>query len=623
MNAESSRSHSIFVLTISQKNIETGSVRSGQLFLVDLAGSEKVGKTGAKGQTLEEAKKINKSLSALGNVINSLTDGTSRHIPYRDSKLTRILQESLGGNSRTTLIINCSPSSFNDVETLSTLRFGVRAKTIKNKARMNVELSPAELKSLLKEAKSRILGFQEYVMELEGELSIWRSGDAVPRDRWIEKRQIMPEDALPKRASQAIMGTPQRDGRSTPTPMSPMTPISLQRELSQRSHGDISGRTTPLGPVILDKDEREEFLKRENELQDSIAEKETQLADQEKLLSSLREELSFLKEHERVSGGQNERLMAELNDTKMFLEKIQFENKEQGISLDGLKEANAELQAELETLKKQLFALRLQRSDSMPTGMEDATRGRRKEEMMKEMMAGFPQLGLQDGSRVNSVLKKLDSSSNALSREEAEILRAALEESRALSRQTEKLLKARADDADTLAVVNSDLESRLREMEEAYASLLGQKIGESGGDAQDLQARMEELMSHVRRRGEEGEESLKKLLEEREKENVKLRAVVEEHKNNSSSLKVRSGNALVNGRRAVIMWHNNLLSLKRLRRASCEIYRIDVKGYYSVVKWWANRRWWNWKFRWMRQENNITMSSKQITIAPNKRKWLS
>ena len=97
MNAESSRSHSIFVITITQKNIETGSAKSGQLFLVDLAGSEKIGKTGASGQTLEEAKKINKSLSALGMVINSLTDGKSQHIPYRDSKLTRILQESLGG----------------------------------------------------------------------------------------------------------------------------------------------------------------------------------------------------------------------------------------------------------------------------------------------------------------------------------------------------------------------------------------------------------------------------------------------------------------------------------------------------------------------------------------------
>jgi kinesin family member 5 len=580
MNAESSRSHSIFVLTISQKNIETGSVRSGQLFLVDLAGSEKVGKTGATGQTLEEAKKINKSLSALGNVINSLTDGTSRHIPYRDSKLTRILQESLGGNSRTTLIINCSPSSFNDAETLSTLRFGVRAKTIKNKARMNVELSPAELKLLLKEAKSRIIGFQEYVVELEGELSLWRSGDSVPRDRWIEKRQIMPEDSVAKRASQAIMGTPQRgDGRSTPTPMSPMTPVNLQREISQRSQAEYSGRSTPLGPQIIDKDERDEFLKRENELQDSIAEKETQLADQEKMLSSLKEELSFLKEHERVSGGQNERLMAELNDTKMFLEKVQFENKEQGISLDGLKEANSELQSELETLKKQLFALRLQRSDSIPIGMEDITRGKRKEEMMKEMMAGFPQLGLQDGSRVNSVLAKMDSSATALSREEAEILRAALDESRALSKQTEKLLKARADDADTLAVVNDDLEKRLAEMETAYADLLGKKIGESGGDAVDLQSRMEELMSHVKRRGEQGEESVKKLLEERETENTKLRAVVEEYKNSSSSLKVISLVVHADNRHVGIMLHNNLLSSKQSRRVLCGTYRIAVRGY--------------------------------------------
>lgn len=75
MNAESSRSHSIFVVTISQKNLTDGSVKSGKLYLVDLAGSEKVGKTGASGQTLEEAKKINKSLSALGMVINALTDG--------------------------------------------------------------------------------------------------------------------------------------------------------------------------------------------------------------------------------------------------------------------------------------------------------------------------------------------------------------------------------------------------------------------------------------------------------------------------------------------------------------------------------------------------------------------
>jgi len=75
MNAESSRSHSIVMITITQRNLETNATKSGRLYLVDLAGSEKVGKTGASGQTLEEAKKINKSLTALGMVINNLTDG--------------------------------------------------------------------------------------------------------------------------------------------------------------------------------------------------------------------------------------------------------------------------------------------------------------------------------------------------------------------------------------------------------------------------------------------------------------------------------------------------------------------------------------------------------------------
>eukprot|EP01087_Luapelamoeba_hula_P008087 TRINITY_DN2008_c0_g1_i2.p1 TRINITY_DN2008_c0_g1~~TRINITY_DN2008_c0_g1_i2.p1 ORF type:complete len:485 (-),score=96.29 TRINITY_DN2008_c0_g1_i2:112-1566(-) len=156
MNDVSSRSHSVFVLMVQQKDLSNGSTMAATLYLVDLAGSEKVGKTGASGQVLDEAKGINKSLSALGNVINALTDGKSKHIPYRDSKLTRLLQQSLGGNARTTLIINCSPSSYNEEETLSTLRFGIRAKTIKNKAKVNKDLSVAELKELLDKANKEI-----------------------------------------------------------------------------------------------------------------------------------------------------------------------------------------------------------------------------------------------------------------------------------------------------------------------------------------------------------------------------------------------------------------------------------------------------------------------------------
>jgi kinesin family protein 5 len=105
--------------------------------LVDLAGSEKVGKTGATGDILEEAKKINFSLSCLGNVIYALTQHQD-HIPYRDSKLTRLLSESLGGNYKTSLIVTCSPHSISLEESISTLKFGARAKNIKNHFRANI-----------------------------------------------------------------------------------------------------------------------------------------------------------------------------------------------------------------------------------------------------------------------------------------------------------------------------------------------------------------------------------------------------------------------------------------------------------------------------------------------------
>ena len=142
MNAVSSRSHSLFLITISQNNRRDYIAKTGKLYLVDLAGSEKVGKTNAAGKRLEEAKNINKSLTMLGLVIYSLTDGRSSHIPYRDSKLTRVLQDSLGGNSKTCLIITCSPSAYNEAETISTLRFGMRAKAIKNTPKINRGCNP-------------------------------------------------------------------------------------------------------------------------------------------------------------------------------------------------------------------------------------------------------------------------------------------------------------------------------------------------------------------------------------------------------------------------------------------------------------------------------------------------
>uniref|UniRef100_A0A8C7BBF4 Kinesin-like protein KIF17 n=1 Tax=Neovison vison TaxID=452646 RepID=A0A8C7BBF4_NEOVI len=156
MNKDSSRSHSIFTISIEIYAVdERGQdhLRAGKLNLVDLAGSERQSKTGATGERLKEATKINLSLSALGNVISALVDGRCKHIPYRDSKLTRLLQDSLGGNTKTLMVACLSPADNNYDETLSTLRYANRAKNIKNKPRINEDPKDALLREYQEEIK--------------------------------------------------------------------------------------------------------------------------------------------------------------------------------------------------------------------------------------------------------------------------------------------------------------------------------------------------------------------------------------------------------------------------------------------------------------------------------------
>ncbi|CAK5075611.1 unnamed protein product [Meloidogyne enterolobii] len=147
MNKDSSRSHSIFTVYVEALS-KSGHIRMGKLNLVDLAGSERQAKTGATGERFKEATKINLSLSALGNVISALVDGRSTHIPYRDSKLTRLLQDSLGGNTKTVMIACISPSDNNFDESLSTLRYANRAKNIRIQKMLYLENIRQKLKGL-------------------------------------------------------------------------------------------------------------------------------------------------------------------------------------------------------------------------------------------------------------------------------------------------------------------------------------------------------------------------------------------------------------------------------------------------------------------------------------------
>ncbi|EDU41068.1 kinesin heavy chain [Pyrenophora tritici-repentis Pt-1C-BFP] len=531
MNAESSRSHSIFVVTVNQKNVETGSMKSGQLFLVDLAGSEKVGKTGASGQTLEEAKKINKSLSALGMVINCLTDSKTQHIPYRDSKLTRILQESLGGNSRTTLIINCSPSSYNDAETLGTLRFGMRAKTIKNKAKVNAELSPAELKAMLKKIQGQVTTFENHIGALETEVTLWRGGETVPKEKWIPPLENVgpaPKKTPPTPRS----GTPSRlDATRTSETPRPDSRMEMERA------------GTPSIP--LDKDEKDDFLRRENELQDQVAEKESQLAKTEDELKTVKEELQYYKEINVKTGKDNDLKASELNEMRMSLEKLQFESKEYQITIDALKEANAELTAELDETKQQVLDAKM---NAKETSVAMDEKKRKKAEAMAQMMAGFD-LGdevFSDNERmIRNIIEELDqlhelsSSGEAIAPNTIKELREKIAETQGIVRQAELSLTARSDEDGSQAKRREALEARCESLQGQYEELLERNLSEQ--DKEELKARLADAYSARQEGNLELVETLKQDTARLAEESQKLKA-----ENESLQQRIKSG-AIANG----------------------------------------------------------------------------
>ncbi|XP_039288788.1 kinesin-like protein KIF3A [Nilaparvata lugens] len=170
MNTHSSRSHAIFNITIETIQKDTDGkehVKMGRLHLVDLAGCERQSKTEATGQRLKEGTKINLSLSTLGNVISALVDGKCTHIPYRNSKLTRILQDSLGGNSKTVMCATVGPAAYNYDETISTLRYASRAKKICNKARINEDPKDALLRQFQAEIEHLRKQLEEGVFDAE------------------------------------------------------------------------------------------------------------------------------------------------------------------------------------------------------------------------------------------------------------------------------------------------------------------------------------------------------------------------------------------------------------------------------------------------------------------------
>ncbi|EFX66705.1 hypothetical protein DAPPUDRAFT_64459, partial [Daphnia pulex] len=223
MNAQSSRSHAIFTLHIRQQRLAPAQVGfppffssshagseletlSAKLHFVDLAGSERLKRTGATGDRAKEGISINCGLLALGNVISALGDAARKalHVPYRDSKLTRLLQDSLGGNSRTLMIACCSPSDRDFMETLNTLKYANRARNIKNRVVLNQDRSSRTIALLRQE----ILQLQQELAEYkQGKRVVSEDGHEAVNDMFHENRLLQAENQTMRTRLKALQET--------------------------------------------------------------------------------------------------------------------------------------------------------------------------------------------------------------------------------------------------------------------------------------------------------------------------------------------------------------------------------------------------------------------------------
>lgn len=294
MNEHSSRSHSVFLIQVKQENIESQKKLLGKLYLVDLAGSEKVGKTGAEGVVLDEAKNINKSLSALGNVISALADSSKTHVPYRDSKLTRILQESLGGNARTTIIICCSPASFNEPETKSTLDFGKRAKTVKNVVTVNEELTAEEWKRRYEREKEKVAKLKAQLEKMDIELNRWRAGESVSTD---EQVAIDMEASTTSQQLSQVLAPP------------PLPPVD----------GDAAEWGRERERLYQSLDEKDDEINHQSQLVEKLKE---QMLEQEELISSTRRDYEVLQSEMTRLTSENEKAKEEVKEVLQALEEL-------------------------------------------------------------------------------------------------------------------------------------------------------------------------------------------------------------------------------------------------------------------------------------------------------------
>eukprot|EP00096_Caligus_rogercresseyi_P008037 TRINITY_DN2631_c0_g1_i2.p1 TRINITY_DN2631_c0_g1~~TRINITY_DN2631_c0_g1_i2.p1 ORF type:complete len:985 (-),score=475.03 TRINITY_DN2631_c0_g1_i2:1043-3997(-) len=489
MNEHSSRSHSVFLIHVKQENLENQKKLSGKLYLVDLAGSEKVGKTGAEGTVLDEAKNINKSLSALGNVIAALADGNKSHIPYRDSKLTRILQESLGGNAKTTIVICASPASYNEPETKSTLDFGKRAKTIKNVVAVNQELTAEEWKKRYEKERDRNGKLKLKIDKLEEEIRKWRAGQTVDLEEQLNLADM-------DESMTASMAAPSgASGLSKPTAQ--LSLVSSHISLEDRSK--LTEERESLYKMLDTKDDE---IQEQSMLVEKLKE---QMLEQEELISSTRRDYENLTKEMSKIQAENDSAKDEVKDVLQALEElaVNYDQKSQEAETK-TREYNT-ISDELSQKQSQLNSISSELQIVKDTAVQQKKRAN---EMLKSLLTDLQEVGTVISK--NNELKKLEASSNSgndASKIEEEFTVARLfvskmkSEIKSIVSKVSSLESSHAAGRSKVESVEKELsESRLLiDQHEAKMKSLGESIRETEAKKRELEESLDALSEEVSR----------------------------------------------------------------------------------------------------------------------------
>ncbi|XP_064405609.1 kinesin-like protein klp-20 [Halichondria panicea] len=333
MNQRSSRSHSVFMLSIKQRGEGDGDGElKAKVNLVDLAGSERAESTGAQGHTLKEGAAINKSLSALGNVINALADlrKKGQHIPYRDSKLTRILEESLGGNCLTVMLAMVSPADYNYAETFSTLQFANRAKNITNVSRKNEDENTRLIRTLREEisqlrddlvqevgpggvvstvSSKEVTRLEEMISDLQvAKQQTWEEKERLSRMYEDERKNNLANKGI----LELVMDTLKKEQQEA---QERLRVLYEERDGLTASYKDKKKHVDELKEQLQQKINDYSKLSESGELNDSV--QQTQLADIHSLKDQLKAENDSLKSVKQTLKDLQEKIKSEKEDTRV------------------------------------------------------------------------------------------------------------------------------------------------------------------------------------------------------------------------------------------------------------------------------------------------------------------